>query len=292
MPIPAHARIGLLFGAVVLIWGVSSEIAAAFQCRGTKPWHMQGSACFDRVSLELLVIEFQYANSSQSSFWNSFNIINILTDVFLVLWPSSVIHTLHTTLSRRLVTIALFCMQIPVCPPLQTHLSSVTEPLSSVIGAVVAQLVFSKRAASSNDPSFDLWPAVLCTQIVQALSITAACILYLGPFLESLESGMIRSDDLRRNGLGVTYGSGTSKGTRKCFNLVSLSPKSSSRAVIPSSIPLRPLQDVENTATVETEESHWKDGQSETSQTRIIKYTTSWSVATEPRLQHATLGTS
>ena len=53
VPDPAHARIGHLFGAGVLIWGVGSEFSAAFQCRGPKPWHEEGNGCFDLVSLEL-----------------------------------------------------------------------------------------------------------------------------------------------------------------------------------------------------------------------------------------------
>ena len=167
--------------------------------------------------------------------------------------------------------------------------SSVTKRLSSVIGAIVGQIVFSNRAVSTNDQSFDLWPAVLCTQIVQALSITTACIMYLRPFLESLESGLIRSDDLRRSGMEGIYGYRASKSTKKGSNPISWG--SENRAVIPSSIPLRPLQDVQNTTTVRTEDSQWEDGQSENSQTRIIKCTTSWAVAREPRSPDAFAGT-
>ena len=167
--------------------------------------------------------------------------------------------------------------------------SSVTKLLSSVIAAVVAQIVFSNRAVSTNDQSFDLWPAVLCTQIVQALSITTACILYLRPFLESLESGLIRIDDLRRRGMEGVYGYRASKGTKKGSNPMSLG--SGNRVIIPSSIPLRPLQDVGNTTTVRTEDPQWEDGQSENSQTRIIKCTTSWAVAGEPRSPGAFAGT-
>jgi hypothetical protein len=51
--------------------------------------------------------------------------------------------------------------------------------------------------------------------LVENLSIATACVPYLKPFLESLESGMIRSDDLRRRGQQSTtdyaYGSGIRK---------------------------------------------------------------------------------
>ena len=78
-----------------------------------------------------------------------------------------------------------------------------------------------------------------------------------------------------------TYGYGASKNTSQGSKTI---PQGSSkRATIPPSIPLQPLQDLENTATVRTGESHWEDGQRETIQTRIIKCTISWAVAAEPR---------
>ena len=53
VPIHAHARIAHLFGAGVLIWGLGSEFAAAFQCNGPRTWHKEGNACFNIVSLEV-----------------------------------------------------------------------------------------------------------------------------------------------------------------------------------------------------------------------------------------------
>ena len=51
--------------------------------------------------------------------------------------------------------------------------------------------VFS--AASPN-----LWVVVLCTQVEQNLSLITACVPYHKPFFKSVESGMLRNDDLRR----------------------------------------------------------------------------------------------
>ena len=50
------------------------------------------------------------------------------------------------------------------------------------------------------DPTLDTWPITICNQIIQCLSITCACCLYLKPFLDSLESGLIRTDDRRCRG--------------------------------------------------------------------------------------------
>lgn len=68
-----------------------------------------------------------------------------------------------------------------------------------------------------------LWPVVLCDVITQNLSITAACIPHLKPFIQSLESGMIRTDDLRRLGLSSAYGYGSGKA--KSYQLSSLSSR-------------------------------------------------------------------
>lgn len=58
----------------------------------------------------------------------------------------------------------------------------------------------------TSDPTFDLWPLWVCTQLVQALAIITTCIPYLKPFMDSLESGGYRADDQRRRGTNG-YGS-------------------------------------------------------------------------------------
>lgn len=65
----------------------------------------------------------------------------------------------------------------------------------------------------TSDPTFDLWPVWICTQFVQALAIITTCIPYLKPFMDSLESGGYRADDQRRRGTGA-YGSYTNSSNR------------------------------------------------------------------------------
>jgi hypothetical protein len=58
------------------------------------------------------------------------------------------------------------------------------------------------------------WLTTIAIMLVENLSIITACVPYLKPFLESLEPGLIRNDDLPRcgeiTGAGgfATYGSG------------------------------------------------------------------------------------
>ena len=80
------------------------------------------------------------------------------------------------------------------------HFLSEAKIEDSVIAAIMCELVFRNRIAGSEDRTFAAWPAVVCSQFVQALSIITACIPYLKPFFASLESGMIRTDDTRRLG--------------------------------------------------------------------------------------------
>lgn len=160
-----------------------------------------------------------------------------------------------------------------------------------MVAAIIAQLVYSNRAAASNDSSFDSWPAVLSAQTVQTLSITTACLLYIGPLLDSVASGMIRSDDLRRRGKGSAYGYGSSNGAARHSHLVS-SESSKGDGFGASTVPLQALHLTQSLATVHAEEGQWEDGQSTSSQAAIIRYTTSWTVATEHRAPDAVAAAS
>ena len=68
----------------------------------------------------------------------------------------------------------------------------------SVISACIAQIIYTARGVGKGDPTFDLWPATICAQVTQSISLTTACIPYLQPFLLSLESGFLWGDDFRR----------------------------------------------------------------------------------------------
>ena len=81
----------------------------------------------------------------------------------------------------------------------------------------MCKLVFWNRTPDPTDPILDTWPATICTQIIQCLSISSACVLYLKPLLDSVESGFIRSDDMRRR--GSDYKSGGSTTRRNVFSM-------------------------------------------------------------------------
>ena len=83
-----------------------------------------------------------------------------------------------------------------------------------MVAAIVWQAIRFNFSDTPAGPTSMNWLTTIAIMLVENLSIITACVPYLKPFLESLESGLIRNDDLRRcgeiTGAGgfATYGSG------------------------------------------------------------------------------------
>ena len=169
----------------------------------------------------------------------------------------------------------------------------------SVIAAAVARVIYLNDAFKSTDYTFAIWPAALCSAVLQSLSIITACIPYLKPFLESLESGLIRSDDLRRMGMTDMYGNGTEKmnSSQGSRQVIPNSRRTSERPhelssmrkelgttnaksfVIDTGAPATAI----GTAHGDSDHHHSWDADSQSSQSKIIKKTTtmSWAIETK-----------
>ena len=80
------------------------------------------------------------------------------------------------------------------------------------------------------DPTYSNWQNVLTGVIVQSLGIITSCIPYLKPLLESLESGMIRIDDLRRKG-GSSYADNSTSGQSHRLGRLNFGSKAMSKPV-------------------------------------------------------------
>ena len=151
--------------------------------------------------------------------------------------------------------------------------------LCRVLAAIVMQVVYQNRAKGTDNRTFEMWPVVLCAQIVQSLSIITACIPCLKPFLESLESGMLRSDDLRRRGMNGVYGYGS-------HNLNSLSnsrsggkkEKSQHASNASAGKHYKLPNNISTVVSVSRNEDAERDSDSQKSSARIIKYTRTFSV--------------
>lgn len=135
-----------------------------------------------------------------------------------------------------------------------------------------------------------MWQAVVATQTVLCLSIVTACIPYLKPFLDSLESGQMRADDLRRRGkTGVSgyEGSGSNRsagtgGTPKPNPVDVTASIGSQQSKLHELVALPKTKRSSVTVTGGTKEpgTNW-DGQSHSSQTVLIQQTRTWDVDVE-----------
>ena len=176
-PIAFHRKITTALAALIALWALASDFSTTFQCSLSYPLiFINNTTCIKRTT-----------------FWTFFGILNVLTDLALVLLPLSIAWRIQVSTKRKIVIARCFVAAALVTP------------------AIVTSLVYINRASSGGsdhrDPNFDSWPVVFANQVVQNLEIVTACIPYLKPFLESLESEMIPIDDLGRQGVdGAEYG--------------------------------------------------------------------------------------
>ena len=145
-----------------------------------------------------------------------------------------------------------------------------------MIVAAILRLVFLVREPNPQDPSLTNWTIVLCAQLVQNSSIITACVPYLKPLLESLESGMIRNDDIRRRGHTRISDSGG-------YDHHYLPDLSSKRKqgwpthISSVSAPRTATSDVVISSGGQDEPQNW-DAESQRSSSRMIKTTRTWAV--------------
>lgn len=141
-----------------------------------------------------------------------------------------------------------------------------------VVAASVCDMVYRIKTRSTRDLTLDLWPVVVCTQVVQSLSIIAACVLYLKPFLETLESGFTRADDMRRRG-------DSQDGSYKLSSLSSSKSKGANAAN-----PVSKASGIQASAATARVE-HDPDRASQHSQSNLIRQDRTWAVAytSQPR---------
>lgn len=131
------------------------------------------------------------------------------------------------------------------------------------------------RGSNTRDPTLTNWAIVLSAQVVQNLSIITACIPYLKPLLESLESGMIGNNDIRRLGdtPGDTMGSGSRGYDSTKMSNISSKPKPSESTSTSGGSATRPTTaNGVMTSGGQDEAEDW-DCESQRSSSRIIKTT-------------------
>ena len=139
-------------------------------------------------------------------------------------------------------------------------------------------MIYNNQAKDATDVTFDTWPAVISMEAVQSVSVITACIPCLKPFLESLESGMLRVDDLRRRGMGDAYGYGSHNLTDLSSSRAGGKEKPQFSSNSSRTKHFKALPNVSTVISATKNEDRERDGDSQKSSARIIKYTRTWSV--------------
>ncbi|SCV36049.1 related to integral membrane protein [Fusarium fujikuroi] len=163
--------------AVVGVWGVTALLVNFFQCQPPTPWlYGDNDKC---INLK--------------AFWTYYSTANIITDIVIVIIMAENVVKIQTSWSKKILVMSVFGSRIFVTP------------------AIAAQIHYSNKAFDSADHSFSIWPASITIQLVQCLAILTVCLPNFKPFLDSLESGQIRVDDLRRQGKSSSNGYPTNR---------------------------------------------------------------------------------
>ncbi|KAK5382381.1 hypothetical protein LTR20_005984 [Exophiala xenobiotica] len=139
-------------------WTLSSMFALAFQCNLPRPWDYSNNTCVDRFALNVGIYSF-----------------NILGDVLIVIVPFAMMQKVQVSASRRFVVSALFSSRL------------------SVPAFTIAYLVFKRRELTSgrDNPTRSALVPQVFAQIMMNVSIIAACIPSLKPFLADIKPGLI-----------------------------------------------------------------------------------------------------
>ncbi|KAL1965585.1 hypothetical protein VTN77DRAFT_5669 [Rasamsonia byssochlamydoides] len=238
-------NIAWVLGIVITVWGFVSEFVVAFQCRLPRPWDYIDNTCVNRTA-----------------WWNFFGVVNILTEAALVVQPVLIILPLRTSLTKKIGIIACFAGRIVV------------------MVAIILQLVYLNRASHASHSLLESWQNVVCTEVVQCLSIVASCMPQFKPFLDSLQSSGMRLYDMPGSTKRYGYGSGDHRGqTSYKSTQASIGHRGGGGALHELiAVPQRLAHEATVTVTTGSKDRDWEVG-SQSSQSRIIRETKTWTVA-------------
>ncbi|KAL8764563.1 MAG: hypothetical protein Q9194_006978 [Teloschistes cf. exilis] len=154
-----HRLWGKVILAAAATWAVVAFLGVAFECGVPRPWAIVNGK---RMNV--------------TAFWEAMGAIDILTDFALIALPTYI--TWHLQMARKhkvAVTIAFGCRII--LPPI-----------------VILRLIYLDSAFNSDNQTFDYRRTVFCMLADVNASVLVACIPFLKPFMQGLESGLLTSD--------------------------------------------------------------------------------------------------
>lgn len=194
----------------------------------------------------------------QASIWTTIETFNAALDLAIVILPTLILANIQAPLSKRLIAISMFACRI------------------LVVAIIIPEIVYIRQALQSTDVLYEWWKVVLLTQLIIATSITCSSMQYLKPFLDSIESGLIKADDGRRKAGSSRLGSKASPRYGSRFSQDPTAKTESQRTTVPMKrISMhRPLQGQGRSRRV-------SDAESDGSEAKIIQ-TRTFQVVSEP----------
>jgi hypothetical protein len=149
------------------------------------------------------------------------SIANILTDAALVALPVVMIYPLNLSLKSRATVLmffasrALYVIGKPLTPTRCSFSLTYHSPLRVIIPTVF-QLIYLPRLFEA-DFTLRAFPYYLSLQLVQFASVSATCLVYFWPLMNSLRSGLMWADNIESrmssSRLGMSKFSNKSRGT-------------------------------------------------------------------------------
>lgn len=172
-PRMTHRRLDRILRLVVGLWVVSAVLALLFQCPLPRPWdYLHDSRCIDR-----------------RGWWTFVTVVNIGTEFFIVALYFLILCSLRISLARKSVVLLIYSSRL------------------LIIGIALAQLTVFLESVPGLDLTTDLWLPTVLNQATLSASVVTACIPYLRPFMESLETGMARVEHLAGSQEQLSYAS-------------------------------------------------------------------------------------
>lgn len=171
-------RFNYAAGAFSILWLVVAAFIAAFQCRPPHPWDRVSGKCINYLD-----------------WWATITVLNIVSEVALVVLEMSIIAPLQMARQRKVSLIVLLNCRL----------------LVSIAAAI--QLYFFRQDTTGplkDDYALGYWRSTICNQVVQCVAIVTTSLPYTKIFMESFESGLIGAERPGGKTQHSTEGSGPS----------------------------------------------------------------------------------
>ncbi|KAJ5714106.1 uncharacterized protein N7483_011287 [Penicillium malachiteum] len=178
----------LLIEIVTGIWAVVSIFGYAFQCSVPNTWDFWNGKCFNIVSHLSLFTQCSALKVSSGSVALLCLHLNIVTDFLILAQGFLLLYRVQAAVTKRLLIASLFL------------------PRLLVIGAVLAELIFTHKAANTTDPTYTYCDVTILQETSQCLSMITACWGQLKPFLSWLKSSGLRIQDFDYTNYANAYG--------------------------------------------------------------------------------------